>query len=181
MFHFFKRGKNCVFACKIRFWFSNALQINSVDIFNIYDFVVWFILSDAVKTYELKRFEILKRHELSAERSKSLEFVYLEINSNVYLFVRKTLAVLPKMCIVNNNNKYLYCNVSFPITFQNFTYPSLSVKDIVMISTWLDAFTFMVVCIFSTGGKVKRAEALTAERQRQEPGATESCFPVCQY
>lgn len=43
-----------------------------------------------------------------------------------------------------------------------------------MFSTWLDAFTFMVVCIFNTGGEVKQAEAFTPERQRQEPGATES-------
>ncbi len=81
--------------------------------------VVWFTLSDAVKkvkTYELECFEILKRHELSAERTNGLEFVYLEINTNVYLFARKTHSVLTKMSIVNynNNSKYLYSNNYFP-------------------------------------------------------------------
>lgn len=95
--------------------------------------VVWFTLSYAVKKvkiYELGRFETLKSHELSAERSKGLEFVYLEINTNLYLFPRKTHAVLTKMSIVNynNNSKYLYSNNSFPITFQNnATNPSLYV------------------------------------------------------
>lgn len=152
----------------------------------MYHFWLWYDLHCQMQSRrsrpELEHFEILKRHELSAERSKSMEFVYLEINSNVYLFARKTHAVLTTMSIDNNNNKYLYSNNSFPITFQNnFTNPSLYVKDIVMISSLFDEFTFMVVCIFSTGGKVKRAEALTAERQRQEPGATKSHFPVCQY
>lgn len=113
----------------------------------------------------MERYQVFKlvipfqRHELSQYIVQ--ESVYLEINYNICYLSGEHTDVLTKTW-VKNNNKHLYHNNYFPYHLSKttaLTHLSLWVKDIVMISTWLDAFTFMVVCIFSTGGEVKRAES----------------------